>query len=182
MSRRSFDNLFNHTPHGPETLLRLNERAIHWPSDTFQYFIIKIKAKFTSSVRKNVVKLSLRESPQEEAGGYCRKSDFILKTLSGEYFVRKSFFMARHVLLTSSFFCMRRRRRIMGDEENKNPRRRWTNRSFGEKCKFLDHQEISTGWSAECPTATRFYVISSKDMQINVLINNRLYRWLATGW
>lgn len=31
------------------------------------------------------------------------------------------------------------------------------------------------------PPATRFYVISSKDMQINVLINNRLYRGLATG-
>lgn len=26
------------------------------------------------------------------------------------------------------------------------------------------------------PAATRFYVISSKDMQINVLINNRLER------
>lgn len=29
--------------------------------------------------------------------------------------------------------------------------------------------------SASVPAATRFYVISSKDMQINMLINNRLY-------
>jgi hypothetical protein len=31
------------------------------------------------------------------------------------------------------------------------------------------------------PPATRFYVISAKDMQINVLINNRFDRRLATG-
>lgn len=102
MSRKSLDNLFNHT----HRTVQKHFCGLMNASDTFQYFIIKIKAKFTSSVRKNVVKLSLDEAEKKQDGSGS-KSDFILKTLSGEYFVRASFFMARHVLLTSSFFCMR---------------------------------------------------------------------------
>lgn len=142
----SLDNLFNHTPHGPKTLLR-SLGVVHRPSDTFQYFIIEIKAKFTSSVRKNVVKLSLR-GVEEEAGGSCRKSDFILKTLSwtfsGEYFVRESLFYGSARAINQLALLHAAKTKNYGQRETKPGDDDGQIEASGEKCKFLDHQEIST--------------------------------------
>lgn len=125
--------IYSIKPHGPKTLLM----NIHRPR-YISIFHYRNQSEIYLQCPKECCQVISRRvgAKKKSAGIFCRKSDFILKTLSRTYSLRESvlserFFMARHVLLTSqkhSFFCMRRRRRIMG-REKQNLRRRWTNRS-----------------------------------------------------
>lgn len=77
------------------------------------------------------------ELVEEEAGGSCRKSDFILKTLSwtysGEYFVRELLFYGTARAINQLVLLHAAKTKNYGRRETKTRRRRWTNRSFGRK-------------------------------------------------
>lgn len=169
-----FDNLFNQKP-----------RLVHGSKNNFarSFAYLEMQSNFSQShlflsvartQLKNVVKLSPSQKRQNffflnlEKWFHFQTLSWIFRYRSGE----KHFVLWHGTCYepAKTFFCLFATEKT--DEEL------WGIAREKKNVNFDDHRESEM---ENDPPATRFYVISTKDMQINVLINNRLYRRPATG-